>query len=164
MSKHHRTAGVDYRIIKINGKPYKARSIRTGDYAAMESYIISTRPDPLDIASAAVARLPKSQHDAIWKVAMDRAISARTVTPDQAKDFENSFDGLAWTIWQCLKDNHPELDTIEAARDLLASVNEEDMAYLLQAIQLASGQAELGKSTGQAETEAEAAGQPSTAP
>lgn len=162
MSRHHRTAGVSHKTVEINGVKYKLRPITVGAYAEMEAFIVSRRPDPLDIASAAVARLPKSQHDAIWRVAMDRAITARTVTQEDAEAFENSVDGLSWKLWQCLKDNHPEINSLDAARDLLIAAGEDNFQKLAMSVQVASGEADLGKSTGQAEAEAEAAGQPST--
>ena len=95
---------------------------------------------------------------------MDRAITARTVTPEEAMAFENSIDGMAWKLWHCLKENHPEINSIESARDLMIAAGKENFQLLASAVEVASGEAELGKSTGQAEAKAEAAGQPSTAP
>ena len=150
MSKHHRTAGADYHEIPIGDKTYRMRPITIGDYAAMEAYIASQRPDPLAVASEAIKSLPSAQHDAIWKAAMERAVANRIVTSAEAKAFEDSVDGLAWKMWHCLKKEHPEIDSIEAARNLLIEAGEAHFELLARATEVASGEAELGKSSGQA--------------
>jgi hypothetical protein len=153
MSKHHRTAGVDHRVIEIAGQKYTLRPLTVGVYASMESFISSRRPDPLAIASEAVKRLPASQHDAIWRAAMSQAVQARTVTADEASAFENSVDGLAWKVWQCLVADHPEIDSLESAKALLLKAGEEKFEELARAAEIASGEADLKKSSGQVEAE-----------
>lgn len=150
MSNHQRTAGVDFRIVEIGGQKYTLRPLTVGVYASMESYIANQRPDPLAIASKAVAKLPASQHAAIWEAAMKAAMNARTVTAEEAAAFENSVDGLAWKIWQCLKSDHPEIKDVATARDLLFAAGEERFEELARAAEIASGEADLKKSTGPA--------------
>jgi hypothetical protein len=163
MSKHYRTAGVGYRPVVIAGQEYKIRPLTIGVYAAMEAFIVAQRPDPLEIASEAVKKLPPAQHDAIWRAAMNHAVAARTVTAEEAAAFENSVDGLAWKLWHCLKENHPEIDGVEAAKGLLIKAGEEHFEMLARSVELGSGEADLGKSSGQAEgQEADLAGQSST--
>lgn len=160
MSKQQRTAGVDYKNVTIAGKQYKIRPLTIGAYAQMEAFIISQRPDPLAIASEAVRKLPPSQHDAVWKAAMNQAVAARTVTEQEAAAFENSVDGLAWKLWQCMAENHPEIDGIEAAKALLIEAGQQHFDRLARSVELASGEADLKKSSGQVEAaEADQAGQ-----
>lgn len=163
MSKHHRTAGADYREVEILGKKYKFRPLRVGAYAEMESYIVSRRPDPLLVASEAVRKLPPSQHDAVWKAAMCQAVAGRTVTAEEAACFENSVDGLAWKVWLCLHENHPEIDSPEAAKDWLIQAGQEHFEYIFRSVEIANGEADIKKSSGQtAEAEADPVGQSST--
>ncbi len=160
MSKHYRTAGADSRQITILGKPYTMRPLTIGVYADMEAFIISRRPDPLAIASEAVKRLPAAQHESIWRAAMNQAVAARTVTAEEASAFENSVDGLAWKVWQCLKQDHPEIDSMDAARQLLIAAGESHFEQIARATEIASGEADLKKSSGQAvEEQAVPAGQ-----
>lgn len=154
MSKQHRTAGVDYREIAIGEKTYKMRPLTVGAYAELEAYIVSKRPDPLALASQAAAKAPASQHDAIWRAAMDRAMALRTVTPEEAQAFEDSMDGLAWKFWQCIRQDHPEVDSIQAAKELIISAGDERLREIAVATELASGEADLGNSTGPAEVPA----------
>lgn len=165
MSKHQRTAGADYRTITVAGAQYTLRPLTVGAYAAMEAFIASVKPDPLAIASEAVKRLPASQHDAVWRAAMREAITARTVTAEEAAVFENSVDGLAWKLWQCMKVDHPEINSLDAAKKFLLAAGEEYFEMIARSTELASGEAELKKSTGQVEasetTSAAPAGQSS---
>jgi hypothetical protein len=163
MIKQHRTSGVDCKHIVIAGKQYKLRPLTIGIYAQMESFIISRRPDPLAIASEAVRKLPQSQHDAVWRAAMNQAVAARTVTAEEAAAFENSVDGLAWKLWQCMVENHPEIDSIAAAKALLIEAGEQHFELLARSVEIASGEADLKKSSGQVEEpEAVQAGQSCT--
>jgi hypothetical protein len=155
MSKHHRTAGVDQRTVPIAGKDYTFRPLTVGLYASMEAYVVSRRPDPLAIASEAVKRLPAQNHDAIWRAAMSAAITARTVSPAEMSDFENSVDGLCWKVWQSLKQDHPEIDGIEAAKQLVMKAGEAgEFEMLSRTVEITSGEADLKKSTGQADERA----------
>lgn len=153
MTKHYRTAGLDYRVVEINGRPFKLRPLTLGVYAELEAYIISQRPDPLAIAGEAVKKLPANQHDAVWKAAMAHAVTARTVTSEQAAAFEDSVDGLAWKLWQCLKADQPEFDSLESVRALMIQAGEAKFEELARAAEIASGEADLKKSSGQAEAE-----------
>ena len=128
----------------------------------MEAYVVSRRPDPLAIASDAVKRLPPQNHDAIWKAAMSAAITARTVAPAEMSDFENSVDGLCWKVWQSLKQDHPAIDSVDAAKELILRAGEAgEFEKLSRTVEIASGEADLGKSSGQAEVKeiADPAGQ-----
>ena len=155
MSKHQRTAGVDQRTVPIAGKDYTFRPLTVGVYASMESYVVSRRPDPLAIASEAVKKLPPQNHDAIWKAAMSAAITSRTVSPAEMSDFENSVDGLCWKIWQSLRQDHPEIDSVEAAKDLLVRAGEAgEFEMVARTVEITSGEADLKKSTGQADERA----------
>ena len=157
MSKHQRTAGVDYRENTINGKTYRYRPLTVGIYASMESFIVSKRPDPLAIAAESVKRLPPNYHDAVWKAAMHEAVTARTVTAPEMAAFENSVDGLAWKLWQCLKDNHPEIDSIDAAKQILIDAGDAHFEQLARTVEIATGEADIKKSSGQAEKDEEIA-------
>lgn len=149
MSKHHRTAGVSYKTVRVLGKEYTLRPLTVGTYAEMESFIVNRRPDPLSIASEAVKRLPSNHHDAVWKAAMSQAVTARTVTAEEAAAFENSVDGLAWKLWQCMRQDHPEIDSTDAAKAFLVRAGEEHFELLARATEIGSGEADLKKSSGQ---------------
>ncbi len=88
---------------------------------------------------------------------MDSAVKARMVTQAEALAFENSVDGLAWKFWQGLKADHPEINSIEAAKALIIEAGPDGFEYIARSTELASGESDLKKSTGQAEEASEAA-------
>lgn len=162
MSKHHRTAGTEFTVVEIKGKRFTMRPLTVGQYAELESHIVSLRGDALAIASEAVKKLPESHHEAIWKAAMREAVASRTVTMKEANDYQNSLDGLAWMVWQCVKQDHPEIDSLTAARELVMSAGPEEFKRIALATEVASGEADLKKSSGQADTADEAPAGPSS--
>lgn len=153
MSKHHRTAGTDYQVINLDGTEYKIRPLTVGAYSEMEAYIVSLRSDPLGEAANAVDRLPPQHHAAIWEAAMKQAVNNRTVTGPEAAAFENSIHGLAWKFWQCLKQDHPDIASVNDAMELLSYAGSKRLEEISKAIELGSGEADLEKSSGQALTE-----------
>ena len=148
-SKQHRTAGVDFTRIDISGKTYTLRPLKVGVYAEMESYIVAQRGDPLAEAARACESLPEQHHQAIWDAAMRQAVKGRTVTAQEAAEFENSIRGLAWKLWKCLEQDHPEIDSVDAAIDLLTQAGTEHLERIARTVELGSGEADLGKSSGQ---------------
>ena len=148
-SKQHRTAGVDYVELDIDGGKYKLRPLTLGLYAEMESYIVAQRGDPLAEAARACDRVPEKYHMAIWDAAMRQAVQGRTVTAEEAATFENSIRGLAWKLWKCLERDHPEIDSVDAALKLLTRLGPQRIEEVDRKVKLASGEADLGKSSGQ---------------
>lgn len=81
---------------------------------------------------------------------MSQAMAARTVTAEEAAAFEGSVDGLAWKLWQCLEENHPEIDGIEAAKALLIEAGEAHFEQLARSVEIGSGVEDQKKYSGQA--------------
>lgn len=148
-SKQHRTAGVDYTEIEIGGKTYTIRPLKVGVYAEMESYIASQRGDPLAEAAEACERVPEKHHQAIWDAAMRQAVERRTVSAQEAAEFENSIRGLGWKLWKCLEQDHPEINGVDAAIELITKAGTEHLERIARSVELGSGEADLGKSSGQ---------------
>lgn len=155
MSGHHRTAGVDCRTITIEETEYTIRPLKVGVYAEMEAYIVSLRDDPLALAAAAVEKLAPVHHQAIWDAAMRQAANQRTVTAQQATDFENSIQGIAWKFWKCLEADHPEINSVDAAIKLLTKAGKNRLEEVMKAIELGSGEHDLKNSSGQDPTPTE---------
>lgn len=151
--KQHRTAGTDFRKIKIDDEEYTLRPLKVGVYAEMESYIVSLRTDPIAEAAKAVDSVPAQHHAAIWAAAMKQATSGKTVTAAEAADFENSIHGLAWKFWRCIEADHPEIDSVQKAIELLTLAGAERLEEIARSVELGSGEADLGNSPGREPTE-----------
>lgn len=148
----------------IGGTKYKLRPLTVGAYADLEAYIASLRPDPLEAAAKAVENpsIPAKHHATIWETAMREASSVRIVTAREIAEFESDINGLAWSLWQSLKADHPEIDSVESAKALLIKAGVKNLERIARTLEMSSGEADLKKSTGQAveaEKAADLAGQ-----
>jgi hypothetical protein len=145
-----RTSGQLYQELVIGGKTYTLRPpAMTGLYGKMEAYIIAQRVDPLVLAATACKTAPKEQHDAIWQAAMKVASKARTVEATEMAEFENSVKGLAFKFWACLQEKHAQdVLTPDDALRLLEEAGDERIGEILAKVHVASGQADLGNSSG----------------
>lgn len=124
----NQTADQTAQAIVVNGKQYTLRPVRF-TYRQMEEFVVSRRTDPIDAAVKATAKAPASQHTAIWDAAMRAVISQRkTATVQEMTDFESSILGFAWKLWQCVRVDHPEVDSIERALELLEEIGPERAA------------------------------------
>jgi len=158
MHKIQRTAGVSFETLTVAGKTYKLRPLEVGTaYAEMEAHVFSLRGDPLAAAGEAVAKLPANLHGVIWDAAFKAVMNNRTVSLEEISAFENSVRGRAWKLWKCVEKDHPEIDTLDKALELLTQIGPERALEVDLKLKVASGEADLGKSfgrTGEAETEA----------
>lgn len=148
MQKIQRTSGQSFETIEIDGKKYTLRPLKVGVYGEMEAFVMAQRGDPLAAAGKAVERLPSSQHAAVWDAAMRAVMANRNVTTQEMSDFENSIRGYAWKLWKCLEQDHPEIDSIEKALELLEQIGPARAAEVDAKLRLATGEADMGKSSG----------------
>jgi hypothetical protein len=146
MAKHHRTAAASYQTLTIDETVFTLRPLTLGTYAEMESFIIERRGDPLREAAASIecGEIPQKHHSAIWDAAMRQAMAGRNVSAHEVADFENSVTGVAWKLWKCVQADHPEIDSVEKALLLIDSAGEHRFEEILRAVQLGTGEAELG--------------------
>lgn len=149
MSKHHKTAGVSFETLQVGAKSYTLRPLKVGSFAEMEAYVLSQRVDPIAAAAQSIPNIPSQYHQAIWDAAMKAAIGSRTCSAAEMSDFGNSPRGIAWMLWKLLEQDHPEIDSVDAAILLMEKIGPERAQELQMKINLASGEADAGKSSGQ---------------
>jgi len=145
---HARTTGAIVRKATIGGKQYTLSAFSLGVLPEMEAYIISKREDPIIWATRACMVAPADQHEVIWRVAMEKSIRARSVTEQEMDEFRRTSIGNAWMFWVCARKNHPELATVEDALNVIGTASEEELEILNAEAFVASGEADLGNSTG----------------
>lgn len=153
MSKHHKTAGVSYETLAVGDQVYKLRPLKVGIYAEMESYVLSQRIDPLQAAGESIAKIPAQYHQAVWDAAMKAAMSSRVVSAEEMSAFGNSPRGIAWMLWKLLEQDHPEFNSVERAIELMERIGPERAQEIQMKVNIASGEADAGKSSGQTEAE-----------
>jgi len=176
-----RTMGRIKRTLTVCGRKYTLTAPGIGQlYADLEAYIISRRSDPLEAVARAIAagKIPESQQDRAWRIAMEQATRMGAVSQAEMTEFENSPRGLAYKLWACLQAEHaaefpdPEsvLRLVEKAVEEAAARHPDnpeaataELARLMQVTAVATGEADAGNSSGptragRAEPEAAAPG------
>ena len=120
------TVGLRTATMVVGGKTYTLTAPTMREmYVEMEGYVRSTKGDPLEAASRAVAKLPASQHAAIWETAMRQATD-RTVSAQEVQRFAGSPSGDAYGLLICLRKHHAEeVPDLNTAKDLLSQYVEE---------------------------------------
>lgn len=163
MQKVQRTAGKSFETLTVGGKTYTLRPLKVGAYAELEAYVMSQRVDLVAATGAAITKIPQSMHAAVWDACMRNVLASRNVTAQEVQAFEQSVRGYAWKLWQCVKEDHPEIDSIDKAMELLVEAGPQRAEEIDLKLRLASGEADLGKLSGQTPaTDQGQAGQPST--
>lgn len=154
---HARTTGAITRTATLGGKKYTLSAFSLGVLPEMEAYIISKREDPIPWATRACMVAPSEQHKVIWEVAMEKSIRARSVTEQEMDEFRRTSIGNAWLFWVACRKNHPEVDSVEKALEIIGTATEEEQELMNSEVLVASGEADLGNSTGLPATAAVAA-------
>lgn len=153
MQNVQRTAGKSYETLTVGDRKIKLRPLKVGIYADLEAYVFEMRGDPLEAAGAAVAKLPAQLHPAIWEAAFRVVMTNRAVSTAEISAFETSVRGIAWKLWKCVETDQPEIDSLEKALELLTEIGPARAAEVELKLKVASGEADLGKSTGPMEAE-----------
>jgi hypothetical protein len=154
-----RTAAVGPRVT-LNGKEYQVRGKTNRFYAELEAELLKLRGDPFDLIVEAATRA-KLDKDAELLNNVANIVTAKfrnwnTMTYSDYLEFMNSPTGDALTAYHCLREDAPEL-TYDEVKFWLVKVkcitqkDEEiaEMQALFKAIEVASGEDQLGNSNGQ---------------
>jgi hypothetical protein len=167
----------------IGGKQYQARALRGKDYAQIEQHMLGLRPNPIKIVKdnwAALAEQPDLQQQML-QVAMAEACRVKSVSFKDAQEWMDSLEGTVYVTWLQVKQENGSV-TLEEIRDGVYKDIEERMQSLVSSdlfreeeaepqaqqqilqemqeqLNRASGEDELGNSTGPSSTTIEATGE-----
>ncbi len=156
-----RTAGVGP-TIQLGGRSLTTNAKILRHYAEMEAEIIRKRGNPFDLirdAKEALRDCPEIMGQFVTQ-AFDAAVRWKTVSQQEVHDFLGTMSGTVFAIWLSVRDNDPATITLEwvkqAFMDQMEAVAREQGALAAQkwqaaieaAIDQASGDDELGNSTG----------------
>ena len=104
-------------LLTIGQQTYKLRPITLGAYAEIEPLLLSKWGDQ----------------------------SKRHITQQQLGIFENSREGLAWFLWNCLQTDQPEFDSIDKVQTLIKSAGQNEYPRIVETVRIATGSADTGK-------------------
>jgi hypothetical protein len=119
--------------VEINGKQWTFDTAYLRDYAEMEQYILSHRPDPLE----GLAGLPDDVRADAVRVAMQQRQRSPFVSMSELAEFESSVHGVAWRVWRALRNNHPEIAGIDDAYQFIEDAGNEHWGTILTTLDIA---------------------------
>lgn len=97
----------------------------------------------------------KAQHDAALSTRVrleeslrKEAMAPRFVSFDDETKFDNSLHGIGWRLWRALRANHPEIDSVQAALNLIHDLGTHRFAEVVAKLDLSDEKDLLGKSSG----------------
>lgn len=83
----------------------------------------------------------KQEHDElvstrkrIERTAWSEAQRPQVVTFEDETAFDNSLHGIAWRLWIALRDHHPEIDSVQAAINLIERTGSKNIASIIDAL------------------------------
>ena len=118
-------------------------------------------PDVKDGAEGAAAYRPKlaayqaekaryeqlvSQRARLEERAWKEATRPRCVTVEEEQQFDNSLHGIAWRLYRSLRRNHPEIDGVQAALDLIERAGNSNLAHIVETLDHAEERDIVGNS------------------
>lgn len=153
-----RTAGIGPRVT-INGKEYQVRGKTNRFYTEVEAELLKLRGDPFEMIVEAGKQAKLHQDvdllNQIADVITAKFRNWRVMTYWDYIEFMNSPTGDALTVFHCLKQDDPTLTFDEVkywlttTRILGDKKGSEEIDAVFKAINVASGEDQLGNSTGQ---------------
>ena len=59
---------------------------------------------------------------------------------------------MAWKVWKCLEQDHPEIDGVDKALEIITLAGPARLEEVVRSVEIGSGEADLGNSSGQGQT------------
>lgn len=121
-----------------DGKTWKLEPFTLELWGELEKHIQTLRPNPV-LATAAILDLVADKYkQELIAAAMHEAAMARPVSMQETQQFLLGRDGLAWSLWRCGQKNHPELATLDDARQVVVKLGS-NLLLLMDAILKVTG-------------------------
>lgn len=149
-----RSAGVSTVPIEIDGKTYTLRTPTCDFFPRFQDWIVQEKGDPIADVCSRSNLIPESHLHILLEAAIKVAQDNRVVTMEDIKKYSSTIRGLSWQFWQLVKQDHPEIDTLDAAQEILVKLDQAKSMELLGKMRIASGEEDAKNSSGQAAAEA----------
>ena len=150
-------AGGGAGTIELDGKKYILEPIGIKDFATIEQYFLSTKPDPLAAIVERKNVLPKEDYDRLLDKAYVDATKANKATQKEIQEWIDSPEGICYTLWISLQKRYPDM-THELIEQLVDKMGEDTLKELMNERDKASGLDQRGNSTGRTSDPSEANG------
>jgi len=154
--------------IQFSGETLILDPVTVSDFGLIEQELLSRRPNPMDLtrkeAQAFIldaAKLGSSAEDEFLrkqyiamaeKIMADGMAAARKangIKPTEVAEWLDTFDGVQFTLWLKLDQRYPDrFFTLDKIKEVMQSMQEDEIERLKKLRDQASGLDELGNSTG----------------
>lgn len=145
--------------ITLCGQTYLVKGKILRHRAVIEAEMLKNRPDPIAMMHQL---LPALRGDEVGIRALAREMTAiakewKSVTGDEMKSWLDTMEGFTFLMWLAIRDNDPELLTLERVgnmlwdeiqNEMMGISKESKLQQLAHAIDQASGEGPQGNSTG----------------
>lgn len=149
--------------VQVAGKTYRLSAVTLGHYAQIESRLIAKRKgdvrDAVRVAVAEAQLLPEEIRVPFIKDAFERLKDPVDVSIQEVMYWMTTPAGMLYTIALCALENHPEFaGDVDAALSVFSKVSADAIELVAEKMKKASGEEELGNSSGRESTTATAQG------
>lgn len=158
MEGHSRTAGLTSNEFNGGGKSFALKKLTVGDYAKLEEFTLSLRGNPLASAVEALRLLPDASSEErreVWATAREALLMPKVASKRETNEVANTLVGIGFFLWAATLANEPKpfSDSVERgpieAKKFIEALTEAEQIELKTKIQIATGEIELGNSSGQ---------------
>ena len=154
MSDNLQTVSGAGATFKIGDKDYRLKPPSFGTFGEVERHIASIKPNPLDALSSTIHKFPPEKQEELMRIACEVATKQTQSVPEhEVMEFLSSYSGICFFWWVAIRDNHPEVKTLDDATGLLSDLDNARLLKLQILLMKISGLEDLGNSPSPQETE-----------
>lgn len=143
-------AGTRTASLRVGDKTYTLAPKVLAEYGERERYILSLCPSPFEALGKLPADFPADARARLERLALEAATKPQFIALDEDAAFDQSLHGIAWRLWRALRTNHPEIDGVQAALDLIEAAGQQRLAEIADKLDGAEEKDALKNSAGPA--------------
>ena len=154
MSDNLQTVSGAGATFKIGDKDYRLKPPSFGTFGEVERHVASLKPNPLDALSKTIHSFPEDKQSEMMRIACEVASKQTQSVPEhEIRDFLSSYSGICFFWWVAIRDNHPEIESLEVASKILDDLDNAQLLKLQMILMKISGLEDLGNSPSPQEEE-----------
>lgn len=131
---------------RVGDVVYYLEPFTIGHWSEMERHLEARRPNPYAILAAALPMIPAEERGAFIRETTERAANAKAITLEDAINFLQTFDGIAFAIWCAARTRQPTTcGTLAQVVAILTALQQVRLIELEQIVLRITGMEALGK-------------------
>ena len=134
--------------LKVSDKTYTLSPVGLDQFGEIENFILDRRASPFDIVGRLSSETPEEIREMLVTASVERAMKAGFATTSEINDYDNSLPGIAHRLMLSLRPLHPDVKAVKDALRIIETAGNERLAEIQAKVQEASGDDNLGNSSG----------------